>query len=120
MLATVVDGVEGDAVVREADEVAVAEDLEATRVSEDGAMPLHEVMEAPQTCDHVRTGTHGKVIGIGKHDLGTELRERGRQDSLDRGLGAHRHEDGGRHIAVGGVEDAGPRLAGGVSGLYVI
>ena len=67
-------------------------------------------MQAAQLGDGVLAGTHGQVIGVGKHDLGTELLDGLGRDALDVCLGAHGHKDRRLDIAVRGMQHAGTRM----------
>ena len=119
-LSVVVHGAEAHAVVGEPAELLVAEHLEAAGVGEDGVVPAHKVVQAPHLGHEVGAGAHGEVVGVGEHDLGAERLERGGREPLDRGLGAHGHEDGGRDVAVRGVQDARARVSAGVLGEDVV
>ena len=100
MGAVVIGGDEAHALVGELDCVGMGEDLEATRVREDGAVPIHEIVQASELGDGVRAGAHGEVIGIGEHDLGAKVLDRLGGNALDVRLGAHRHENRGLDITV--------------------
>ena len=98
------------ALVSELDRVVVAEHLEAARIGEDRAVPVHKLVQATQLGDGVLAGTHGQVIGIGKHDLGAELFDGLGRNALDVCLCAHGHEDRRLDVAVRGVQHAGTRM----------
>ena len=89
--------------VGELDGVVVAEHLEAARVGKNGAMPVHKLVQSAQLGDGVLAGTHGQVIGIGKHDLGAELFDGLGRNTLDVCLGAHGHENRRLDVAVRGM-----------------
>ncbi len=116
MGAIVIGGDEAHAVVGELDGVAVGEHLESTGVGEDGAVPVHEIVQAAELGDGVRAGTHGEVIGVGEHDLGAKALDRLGGDALHVGLRADRHEDGGLDVAVRRVQDARTRMRFGIIG----
>ena len=116
MAAVVVVDDKAHALVGELDGVVVAEDLETARVGEDGAVPVHELVQSAQLGDGVLAGTHGQVIGIGKHDLGTELLDGLGGNTLDVCLGAHGHKDRRLDVAVRGMQHAGARVRGRVLG----
>ena len=98
------------ALIGELDRVVVAEHLETARVGEDGAVPVHKLVQAAQLGDGILAGTHGQVIGIGKHDLGAELLDGLGRNTLDVCLGAHGHKDWRLDVAVRGVQHAGTRM----------
>ena len=100
----------------ELDGVVVAEHLEAARIGEDRAVPVHKLVQAAQLGDGVLAGTHGQVIGIGKHDLGAELLDSLGRNTLHVCLGAHGHKDRRLDVAVRGVQYAGTRVRGRVLG----
>ena len=102
--------------VGELDGVVVAEHLEAARVGKNGAMPVHKLVQSAQLGDGVLAGTHGQVIGVGKHDLGAELFDGLGRNTLDVCLGAHGHEDRCLDVAVRGVQHAGTRMRGRILG----
>ena len=88
----------------------MAKDLESARVGEDGAVPVHKLMQTAQLGDGVLARAHGQVIGIGKHDLGAELLDGLGGDAFDVCLGAHGHKDWRLDVAVRGVQYAGTRV----------
>ena len=96
--------------VGELDGVVMAEHLEAARVGKNGAMPVHKLVQSAQLGDGVLAGTHGQVIGVGKHDLGAELFNGLGRNALDVCLGAHGHKDWRLDVAVRGVQHAGTRM----------
>ena len=110
MAAVVVVDDKAHALVGELDGVVVAEHLETAGISEDGAMPVHKLVQATQLGDGVLAGTHGQVIGIGEHDLGAELLDSLGRDALDVCLGAHGHKDRRLDVAVRSVQHAGTRM----------
>ena len=65
-------------------------------------MPVHKLVQAAQLGNGVLAGTHGQVVGVGKHDLGAELLDGLGGDALDVCLGAHRHKDWRLDVAVRG------------------
>ena len=98
------------ALVGELDGIVVAEHLEAARIGEDRAVPVHKLVQSAQLGDGVLAGTHRKVIGVGKHDLGAELLDGLGRNTLDVCLGAHGHKDWRLDVAVRGVQYAGTRM----------
>ena len=110
MAAVVVVDDKAHALVGELDGVVVAEHLEAARIGKNGAVPVHKLVQAAQLGNGVLAGTHGQVIGVGKHDLGAELFDGLGRNTLDVCLGAHGHKDWSLDIAVRGVQYAGTRV----------
>ena len=49
--------------------VGEAEDLEAAAVGEDGAVPVHEAVQAAQLGDELVAGPQGEVVGVAEDDL---------------------------------------------------
>ena len=116
VLAVVVVSTELHAAVGKFDEVAVGEDLEASRIGEDGLVPVHELVHATKLGDGLRAGTHLQVVGVVEHDLGAQGGNRVGQQALDGAFGANGHKDGRVNVAVGGVEDTGPGMRAGILG----
>ena len=92
------------------------EDLEASRIGEDGLVPVHELVHATKLGDGLRAGTHLQVVGVVEHDLGAQGGNRVGQQALDGAFGANGHKDGRVNVAVGGVEDTGPGMRAGILG----
>ena len=68
------------------------ENLESAAVGQDRSVPTHEPMQPARGDEGLQTRSQHEVVGIGEDDLrpgGTDLL---RQQRLDRGLGANRHE----------------------------
>lgn len=102
-------GLEGDAFFGNFPQGGQAEDLEATRVGEDGTGPVHEFVEAAEFSDQFVAGAEVQVIGVAEDDGGLEfVVEVALGEAFNGALGADGHEDGGGDVAVGGVEDTGP------------
>ena len=91
-----------------------AVDLVAAAVGEDGARPVHELVQAAQFGDEFVAGPQREVIGVAEHDLHAGVFELLRRQSLDGGLGADRHEDGRLDDAVRGVHAAQAGFAVGL------
>src|SRR5919198_403409 len=107
----VVDRPERDPILVDGgDRVTEREDLKAARVREDGAAPAHEAVKAAELLDHVDARTEVEVVGIAKEDRRPELLQSLGVEAFDARLRTHRHEGGGGHVAVCGVEEAGARL----------
>src|SRR5712691_1893173 len=94
------------------------ENLESTGVREDGARPAHELMQSSELADRLMPGPQIKMIRVAQDDLRVQIVQQvAGKHAFDRGLRTDRHEDGSLHVAVRGVEDAGPRPCGGADGL---
>ena len=106
---------EGDALVADLPEGRQAEDLEAAGVGEDGAVPVHEAVQAAQLGDGLHPGPEIEVVHVAQDDAGPHGPQLLRGEGLHRGIGAHRHEDGGVNHAAAGADlsQAGRRRAGG-------
>ena len=112
-------GVELDAVLADFAQFPERKDLEAAAVGEDGAVPPHEAVQpAAQAHDLVARAEH-QVVGVAEEDPHVERAQVARFEGLDGALRADGHEDRGLHVAVGGVQDAAPRVeaASGGGGL---
>ncbi len=114
-LRAVEDRAELDAVVGELERVGEAEDLEAARVGEDGAVPVHERVQTAGVAHDVGTGAQVEVVGVGEQHLRADVVQLRRGDALDGRAGADRHEDRRLDGTVGGVEASPARGGGGVA-----
>jgi hypothetical protein len=79
-----------------------AEDLEPAAVRENGAFPVHELVQAAGGPDDVESRAEVEMIGVAEDDLGAHFAEFARVEGLDAGLGANGHEHGGVHDPMGG------------------
>ena len=106
---------EGDANVLDLPEGRQAEDLKAAGVGEDGAVPVHEAVQAAQLGDGLHPGPEIEVVHVAEDDAGAHGLQLLGGEGLHRGIGAHRHEDRGLHHAAGGgdLSQAGCGRAGG-------
>ena len=95
-------GTEGDAFVGNGAEGRQAEDLKAPGIGEDGAVPVHETVQATQLGDGLHPGPQIEVVHVAQDDPGAHGPQLLRGQGLHRGIGAHRHEDRGRNHAAGG------------------
>jgi hypothetical protein len=103
---------ERHAVLADFAQLREAEDLKAAAVGQDRSVPPHEAVQAAQVADQFAARPQIEVVGVAEDDLGADLAQLGRRQRLDRGLGAHRHEDGRLHQAVQGAQPAAPRRRG--------
>ncbi len=92
---------EADAFFRDLAEIAQGEDLEASGVGKQSAVPAHEAMQAAELADELVPGPEIEVIGVAQNDPRAQLFQRTLWNCLDRSLGADRHEDWGLHGSVG-------------------
>ena len=90
-------------------DLAQADQLEAAAVGEDGAVPAHECVQAAGALDEVDARSQREVVRVAEQDVGAACAHLVRVERLDRGVGAHRHEGGRPHLAVGGAQAAGAR-----------
>ena len=75
--------------------VTQAEHLETAGIGEDGALPVHEVVQVAVGAHHRLTRPQPEVEGVAKQDLGTGLTHLFRSHPLDGAVGADRHEGRG-------------------------
>ena len=87
------------------------EHLKPARVSQDGTLPAHEIMQITVGADDIGTGTKPKMEGITENDLRTDRRNIARQHALDRSVGANRHKCRRLHTASGKIELASSGVA---------
>ena len=101
-------GAEGHAFVRDLTSVRQAEDLVATAIGEDGAVPAIEAVQASRLVERVETGAQVEVIGIAEDDLRTDIvTQLGHMDGLDRAHGPDGHEDRREDLSVVGLYASG-------------
>ena len=89
------------------------EDLEAARVGEHGARPADHLVQAAVRGDDLEAGAQPQVIGVAEDDARADGLELARGHRLDGAVGADRHEDGRRDLAVRERERAGAGVAVG-------
>ena len=97
---------ERHAFLRDLAQVAEAEDLEPAAVRQDGAVPVHELVQAAGLADEVHARAQEEMIRIRENDARAEIAQLIRRDALDGRLRADRHEDWCREAAVRRVDDA--------------
>eukprot|EP00850_Spirogloea_muscicola_P019822 SM000200S05812 [mRNA] locus=s200:28910:32367:- [translate_table: standard] len=78
----------------EARRVERADHLEAARVGEQGAGPVHEAVEAAEAVEQRGAGAQREVVGVGQHDLAAQVGELLHGEALDGALRADGHEHG--------------------------
>ena len=97
-------------------QVAERDDLEAARVGQDRAIPVHEPVQAAEPGDAFMPGSQVQVVGVGQDDRGADLVDVVGRERLDRGIRADRHELWRLDDAVGQRQAPGPcpgRAVGG-------
>jgi len=87
-------------------ELRQREDLEAAAVGQDRLIPVHELMETAGSADDLAAWAEVQVVGVAKQDLRARLSDLLRGEPLDRGLGAHWHEDRRADLPVGSLQYA--------------
>ena len=88
-----IDGrTEAHALFRDLAQLGQAEHLEATRVGEDGALPVHEPVQSAMRADHFRARAQHQVEGVAEDDLRADGFQFLGRHGLDRAVGAHGHE----------------------------
>ena len=102
-------GVEADALFLYLPQLGQGEYLEAAAVGEDGAIPVHELVQAAQLLYQGVPRADMEVIGVGQLHLTADIfKVPGRQRPLYGPLGAHVHEHRGLDAAVGSLKLAPP------------
>lgn len=91
--------------------------LEAARVGEHGAVPVHEAVDAAEFLKNRGAGAKQEVVGVGEEDAGSGGFEGFDGLGFNRGLGAHGHENGGLHGPVQGVKRGGAGTGAGSGGV---
>jgi hypothetical protein len=77
-------------------------------------------MQSAEALDPFVSGPEKQVIRISEDDLGAELVvQLTRRKRFHRSLGTHRHENGGLHRAMSGMEQACPGASFGAGPLYL-
>ncbi len=104
-------GLEGDALLGHLAQLAERHHLKPTRIGEDGAAPVHELMQATEARDALGAGPQHQVIGIAKNDIRARGLHVFRVHGLHGGGRADGHEGRRADGAVGGVQRAGAGLA---------
>ena len=99
------------ALFRHLAQIAEAEDLEATRIRQDGLVPRHELLHAAELSHRLDARPQIKVVGVVQQDLDAQLFQRVLRHALDRCKRANRHEDGRLHLAMRREEASGARCA---------
>ena len=77
----------------------------ATRVSEHGTLPLHELVQAAHVAHKFVAGTQVEMIGVAQHERGVDILEMFGRESLDCCLRANGREDRREEVAMRGEEN---------------
>ena len=85
-------GLEGDAILGNARQIAQAEDLETAAVGEDGQAPAHELVQPAEAADELVAGPQVEVIGVAEDDRGAAVEQIAGAQGFYGRLRAHRHE----------------------------
>lgn len=88
------------------------EDLESARVGEDGAVVIHELMQAPGLFHDFLAGAKVEMVGIGQDNARPAGGDLLRRQRLHGRVGPNRHEHGNLNVPVPSVENpvARPRF----------
>ncbi len=81
--------------------------LEATRIRQDGPLPVHEFVQPAQLRNALCARSQHEVIGVAQQNIGTGGTHALRQHRLDRGGRAHGHEGRGTNRTAWQHQDAG-------------
>ena len=92
------------------------EHLKSAGVRQNGAVPVHKLVEAPHLPHDLIAGAQVQVVGVAELDLAPHLLQVvGGDAALDGGLGAHVHKDRGLNgAAVGAGKFTAPSAAVGL------
>lgn len=108
-------GGESDALLGDLSQSGQGEHLEPAGVGENGAVPVHKLVEAAHLLHNAVTGTEMEMIGVGQLNLAAHiLQVVGRHCALDGALGADVHKNRGLYRAVGAGKHAPPGSALGL------
>jgi len=113
MRAAVEVGAELDAVGGDFAEGVEGEDLEAAGVSEDGARPTDEAMQAAHAADGLVAGAQIEMVSVAEDDFDAEGFEPVLGDGFDGALRADGHEDRRFDGLMGQEETAATATGGG-------
>jgi len=103
--------------LRDRPRVRERENLKAAGIGEDGAIPVHEGMDAAHSGEDFRSRAEHEVIRIREEHAGAGGFQAFDGDSFHGRLGSDRHEDRGEHFPVEGRE-AG-RTGSGPGGVFL-
>ena len=95
-------GLKGHALIVNFAGLAEAKDLKAAAVGEDGAVPLHKVMQPTQIAHQFVAGAQIEVVGVAENKGCAQCNQFIGAHRFDSALGANGGEYGGLEDAVGG------------------
>ena len=101
MLAAVNMRPERDAFLRNFAETGETENLETAAIGQNGAVPIHKLMQAAHFPDNIYSRPEVEVVVIGQDHTDIDLFKLAGSNGFNGGLAADRHKDGGFHRAVG-------------------
>lgn len=104
-------GLEGNTILIKLAQLRQRHDLKATAIGQNGMGPVHELMQAAQFRDALRTGAQHQMISVAEHNISTERAHLIRIHGLDCGRRANRHEGGRANNAARHGERASSRHA---------
>ena len=99
---------ERDAVLVDDPQVAQRDDLEAARIGQDRAVPVHEPVQPAEPLDPVVPGPQVQVVRVGQDDRRARVADVVGRQGLDRRVRADGHELGRLDDAVGQRQAPGP------------
>ena len=103
-----------DPLLLDAAQFCQREDLKAAAIGQNGAVPVHKLVQSPHLADQPVAGADMEMVGVGKLHLTADLaQEHGVDAALDGGAGAHVHEHRGLNIPVNGMQNSPARAAVG-------
>ena len=109
---------EGDALLLQFAVRRKGEHLEASTIGENGTIPTVELVQATGSLNDVHAGTQIQVIGVAQNNLSLHLfLHLVHVHCLDGTYSAHRHKDGGKYVAVIGLNDTGTGFSVWICGL---
>ncbi len=85
---------EADAVLRDFAQLREGEDLVAAAVGQDGAVPVHELVQPTEMPHRLHPRPHEKMVGVAEDDLRGQLPQLARADGFHAALRADGHEGG--------------------------
>ena len=95
--------------------VGKGENLKSATIGQNGAVPSVKLMQSAGGTQCIKSRTQIKMIGVAENDLGVDIFSQFvHVDGFHASYCAYRHEDGGRDVAVVGMQYASAGFAFGV------